>query len=281
MLALGWCSIATAQPNRPEHWVVSSKPLTTGSSHQRQVMDAPWLTRSQWDQFEVYGTVRPALLEPKLHGLQSLPSEIQAALQIRVSDAPIHIVVLEDRAALDQYASRILADAPKRRAMYIRHRGPGLVLTYFHPDWLQDVRHECTHALLDSSGIELPLWHDEGLAEYFETDAKNPLQHQSHRKAVQSQLRFGQFVDVPTLERLSSTDELDGKGYRDAWSVVAFMLNGSLDKRTGYQTYLQELQDKSSAGYLSHRMQLQGPEFRTAFAAFFRSIEPARQRSIK
>lgn len=234
--------------------------------------DSLWPIRFTQDQFSVYSTVSLLTLEPHLAALRTLPNELRETLQIEVADSPVHIVVLSDRESLDQYAKKILPNAPSRQALYIRHRGPGLVLTYFHKNWIRDVRHECTHALMDASGMSLPIWQDEGLAEYFETVGGKPLRHPSHLKSVQQQIRFGQIVDLQTIETTEIQEGLDGKGYRDSWSVVAFLLHSSVETRAAYHLYLKEHQTKQAAGLLSHRVRDAQIEWRSQFAAFYRNI---------
>jgi hypothetical protein len=233
--------------------------------------DSAWPIRFTQDQFSIYSTVSLLTLEPHLAALRTLPNELRETLQIEVADSPVHIVVLSDRESLDQYAKKILPNAPSRQALYIRHRGPGLVLTYFHKNWIRDVRHECTHALMDASGMSLPVWQDEGLAEYFETVGGKPLRHPSHLKSVQQQIRFGQIVDLQTIETTEIQEGLDGKGYRDAWSVVAFLLHSSAETRAAYQLYLKEHQTKQAAGLLSHRVRDAQIDWRSQFAAFYRN----------
>jgi hypothetical protein len=43
-----------------------------------------------------------------------------------------------------------------------------MVFAYRGEDFETDLRHECTHALLNAALPVVPLWLDEGLAEYFE-----------------------------------------------------------------------------------------------------------------
>ena len=55
-----------------------------------------------------------------------------------------------------------------RRAFFLAQGSRQVVYTYFNPQLEVDLRHEATHALLHLAIAELPLWLDEGLAEYFE-----------------------------------------------------------------------------------------------------------------
>ncbi len=221
-------------------------------------------------QFQIHSTVPLSNLHPLLPKLTVLPKELQTSLNISIADQPVHIVVLEDRATLDSYVKRILPEAPSRRALYIRHRGPGLVLTYFNPAWITDARHECTHAVLDASNVKVPQWLDEGLAEYFETANANLLLHSTHSVAVQSQVRYGQTADLEQLERMPSTAAMSAKDYRDAWSVVAYLLNSSPNSQVALQTYLQDLQNEKAAGFLTHRLKWTVHSWRNDFTQFFR-----------
>jgi len=229
-----------------------------------------WPVEHTAGQFCIHSTVPAAQFEAYLPSLCSLPNELSQTLQVSVAQELIQVVVLENREALDAYAHRIFPSAPNRGALYIRHRGPGLVLTYFHDGWICDVRHECTHALLDMSGLTLPLWQDEGLAEYFETIGENPIGHTSHLHATRAQVRYGQVVDLQKMERMESGSGLNPKEYRDAWSIVTFLLHSSEETRSTYQQYLQDHQSKRAAGFLSHRLAPKIPSWREAFSDFYR-----------
>jgi hypothetical protein len=229
-----------------------------------------WPVQCNCGQFAIHSTVAQEKFEAFLPALAGLPIEMRNSLGIAITEEPIHVVVLESREALDQYAQKIMPSAPSRRALYIRHRGPGLVLTYFHPQWINDLRHECTHALLDASKMRLPVWLDEGMAEYFETLDDTPVCHASHLPAVQTQIRYGQVSDLERLEQMDPNTPLTAKDYRDAWSVVALMLNASQETKSVYCNYLQDMQQQRAAGLLSHRIAPKIRSWRDEYNRFFR-----------
>lgn len=241
---------------------------TSVSRDARQVQR--WPVELHAGQFQVHSTVSSHSIEPMLLKLSSLALELRESLAVEIVDQPIHIVVLDSRESLDDYVKRLLPLAPSRRALYIRHRGPGLVLTYMNPAWITDARHECTHALLDASGVRVPQWLDEGLAEYFETTSENPLDHVTHRAAVRTQLRYGQVADLVHLEGTDSNSILTAKDYRDAWSVTAFALNASEDTKIVFQRFLKDLQNGCPGGFLNHRLQPAIGSWREDFSIFFR-----------
>ncbi len=256
---------ASLSGQEPAVFLASS---TVTSNSQSKINRWPHETNN--GQFHIRSTVPIAKLEPSLPKLNSLPTELRDSLTISVAATPIHVVVLESREALEAYVKRLVPNAPSRRALYYRHRGPGLVLTYYSSAWLTDARHECTHALLDASGLKLQPWLDEGLAEYFETASGNPLEHGTHRVSVQSQLRFGQVPDIEQLEGMNSNAELSAKDYRDAWSITAFLLNSSVQSKNALQSYLSDLQNERAAGFLSHRLKPSNHLWRDEFARLFR-----------
>jgi len=245
--------------------------LASRSAVSRDAMPVQrWPVEMRAGQFQIHSTVPSQSIEPFLLKLSSLALELRESLDVEIVDQPIHIVVLDSRESLDDYVKRLLPLAPSRRALYIRHRGPGLVLTYMNPAWITDARHECTHALLDASGVRVPQWIDEGLAEYFETASGNPLDHVTHRAAVRSQLRYGQVADLVHLEGTDSNSILTAKDYRDAWSVTAFALNASEETKIVFQRFLKDLQNGCPGGFLNHRLQPAIGSWREDFSVFFR-----------
>src|SRR5947199_3220316 len=106
-------------------------------------------------------------------------------------------------------------DLPKRRAFFVAQpRTVGgtddlLVYTFWGDRVRQDLRHELTHALLHCVLKDVPLWLDEGLAEYFEvppgTDGVNP----QHLDLV----RKGPFA--PGLARLEHRHHAAARGPRE------------------------------------------------------------------
>jgi hypothetical protein len=250
--------------------IASSTPSSTATPRV-----SSWPYELSAGNFQIHSTVPDSKLQRFVPKIASLPAELSLALGISVMDQPVHIVVLESRELLDAYVKRILPSAPSRRALYIRHRGPGLVLTYFNGSWLTDVRHECTHAILDANNVKVPQWLDEGLAEYFESTNLSPLSHATHSNAVQSQIRFGQVADLEQLERMPPNHSMTAKDYRDAWSVVAFLLNSSTHSQMALQTYLQDLQNDRAGGFLAHRLKPAAQSWREDFISFFRKPPPS------
>ena len=221
---------------------------------------------------QVHTTTTDSQLPEWTHRLTTLPIEIEQALAIKLANANIRLVVLANETEFDHYLKKNFPGLPKRRALFVQNRGPGLVLTYMHSDWLTDARHECTHALLHASGIKLPLWLDEGLAEYFEVESTEKGSHPIHRYAVASQLRYGQVVQIEDFEQSQNATSLSPKEYRDAWSIVAFLLNHNDESKQALQAYIEDLRTGAAAGLLSRRLPAKSrSNWRDDYLQYYRS----------
>ena len=104
--------------------------------------------------------------------LQALERDVEQHLGFRppVTEHPVEIYVLEDRSAFDHFLKFYHPELPPRRAFFLGQGEDRVVYTYTNPRLEEDLRHEGTHAMLHGAFGDIPLWLDEGLAEYFETD---------------------------------------------------------------------------------------------------------------
>jgi hypothetical protein len=227
--------------------------------------------------FHFYSLGPPKVLEQQIQGVLRLPEELNQELGIAFRGLDVHILVFDSRRSLDEYLHRYYPGLRAANSMYIRDQGPGLILTWFHADWLVDVRHEATHALLHAKRASIPLWIDEGLAEYFEYpsgsssgDSFAIKSHPVHTKLIHTQLRFGQFANLEEQERWDPNKRLSNQQYRDAWGSVAFLLNHSDQSKNEFRFYVKDLLENRASGNLSYRLQQTIPDWRTAYTRYYR-----------
>jgi hypothetical protein len=111
---------------------------------------------------------------PLFDELSHLRDQIFRDLRLPPSNTVVQVYLFDDQEKYDRYMRFRYPELPKRRAFFVAHPGtPGgprelLVFTFWGDHVRQDLRHELTHALLNSVLKEVPLWLDEGLAEYYE-----------------------------------------------------------------------------------------------------------------
>ncbi len=166
---------------------------------------------------------------PAVRCLQALEHDLAQQLDFRPQsgDDPVEIYVLDDRNSFIHFLKFHFPELPPRRAFFLAQGSQRVVYTYASPRLEEDLRHEATHALLRGSFGDLPLWIDEGLAEYFECDLKQPGAERDRIDAINTDLAGGWLPNLERLESLSDIREMTPRDYRESWAWVHLLLNGS------------------------------------------------------
>ncbi len=132
--------------------------------------------------------------DPVMKGLQSLSHEVEMTLGVPIDagDNPVKIYILGDRASFTHFLTIYYPELPQRRAFFLAQGTQRVVYTYNGDHLAVDLRHEATHALLNLAVGDLPIWLDEGLAEYFEVPTESHGLNQEHYlKLVQAKAVHG------------------------------------------------------------------------------------------
>jgi hypothetical protein len=197
---------------------------------------------------------------PLFRELSDMRDQIHKTLQLPPSTKLVQVYLFEDSERYERFMQATHPELPKRRAFFIAQPRPMgeelLVFTYWgNGDRIQqDLRHELTHALLNSALRSVPLWLDEGLAEYFEIAPGKGGVSAEHIK----QLRHGPngplHVDLNRLEQLKDVTEMTPAEYREAWAWVHFMLHGHSDAKNVLIGYLRDLRTSRTPGSLRSRL---------------------------
>ena len=103
-----------------------------------------------------------------------------------------------------------------------------VVYTYFNDRLDEDLRHEATHALLNVVMGDLPLWADEGLAEYFEGPSGGDGLNRTHLARLPDDRKSGWQPDLARPEAISAVRRMT-RDYRESWAwSPTYLLNGPL-----------------------------------------------------
>src|SRR5581483_4593432 len=162
-LALAGCHLFPTLPSGPERGDKETLPGAPGK-HQFRVAQFVFLS-----DFEIQRSL------PLFKELSQMREQVYKELRLPASDREVFVYLFEDQERYEKYMQAKHPDLPKRRAFFLaqpRRLGGTedlLVFTYWGNRIHQDLRHELTHALLHSVLKDVPLWLDEGLAEYYET----------------------------------------------------------------------------------------------------------------
>jgi hypothetical protein len=189
--------------------------------------------------------------------LSNLREQVFRELKLPPSSTDVHVYLFEDKARYDKFIKTKHPELPERRAFFVAQaRRLGgveelMVYTYLGERIQQDLRHELTHALLHSVLKNVPIWLDEGLAEYFELPGGTGGVNPQHITALrQPKVR----LDLERLERLEEVHQMSPAEYRESWAWVHLMLRSTPQAKEKLLSYLQELRVNPNPGPLRPRL---------------------------
>jgi len=170
-------------------------------------------------------------------------------LGVEPSDEPIHVFLFERDDDYRQYMANQHPDFPARRALFVKTDTQLKIYASWHPRVAEDLRHEVTHGYLHSAVNDVPLWLDEGLAEFFESGRGNRGNHGPHIHLLKTRLKQGKWSpDLHRLEAIEDAEGLTRLHYAESWLWVHFLLfNPAVRDHHLVQANLIQLRKQGSA----------------------------------
>lgn len=176
-----------------------------------------------------------------VEALGELHKDIEATLGLKCRERDIEIHLFRTRWSYSQYIRRNVPEGVGRPALFVAGADVGRVYAYRHGDLEIDLRHETTHALLHTALPYVPMWLDEGLAEYFEMPVNRRFDGSPHRRELQWANRFGWRPNLAALEANKTLSDMDADDYRDSWGWVHFLLHGPPPAREALDEFLKTI----------------------------------------
>ena len=231
---------------------------------------ASWIDHRSHGPFEFHATFPLSPLTTLFSDLSSLEQELQRTLAVPPARQTVDVYLFDNEDSYRQTLQELYPRVPYRRALFVQRGGRGRVYAYWQPALAVDVRHECTHALLHANLPMVPLWLDEGLAEYFEMPETERAFKHPHLSKLRWNLRFGMVRGVRSLEECQELEDMGGEEYRFAWAWVHFMLHGPLPAHRALVHYLRDIQRGASPGQLSERLHAAVPNLERQMVSHFK-----------
>ena len=197
---------------------------------------------------------------PALKQLRGLGRQLEATLGVRVDPRTpaAEVYILDDREAFARFLTFHHPEFPPRRAFFLAQDGRRQVYTHMGDRLEEDLRHEATHALLNAAIGDVPLWLDEGLAEYFEVPEDRGGLNAEHLARLPRDQAAGWSPDLRRLEALADVRQMTPRDYRESWAWVHYLLAGPSSGRSALLAYLADLRDHPDAEPLSARLPKSG-----------------------
>lgn len=206
-----------------------------------------------------------------VNDLHELRKDIESTLEIRCEDHPITIFLFRTRYNYLSYMRVHEPEGAQRQAYFVPDGPNGRVYAWWSRSLDTDLRHELTHAYLHLALPYLPIWLDEGLAEYFELPPRRRPDYHPQYLSVRWTGRFRDWqVRLAELEQVRHIQHFQAAEYRDAWALVHFMLHGPMSAREALIEYLQTIPTGKEPVPLSLSLSRKVPELTTRVQQHFR-----------
>ena len=218
--------------------------------------------------------------QPLFAELAQLRDQVYKELLLPPGAAVVQVYLFETEKRYKLFMAARHPDLPQRRAFFVAQpRSIGgaedlLVYTYWGDRIRQDLRHELTHALLHSVIKDVPLWLDEGLAEFFELPPELHGANPSHVEVLLRGLASGsQKFNLARLEALKQVDDMNPAEYRESWGWVHLMLCSKPEAKTVLLSYLQQLRGSRHPGQIGPNLLRVYPDLEDALTRDLENLQ--------
>jgi hypothetical protein len=208
-----------------------------------------------------------------LEELTALRSEVSRRLELPVSEEPIQVYLFETPEEFRAFFQRYFPTFPSRRAFFIETDTRLMVYAYWGDRVAEDLRHEVSHGYMHSVVPNMPLWLDEGLAEYFEVTPGTGGLNVPHLEQLARQLEAGAWSpDLARLARLETVASMRQLEYAESWAWAHWLLHTTPERRELLTTYLRRLRNRETPQPLHDEIVRHCPEPDRALAEHVRRL---------
>jgi len=210
--------------------------------------------------------------------LESLRSDVSQRLGLPISDEPVHLYLFDSKDRYDAFAARQFPGFPARRAFFVETDTTLSVFAVWQDRIAEDLRHETTHGYVHAVVPAIPLWLDEGIAEFFELPRSEHGVHAAHVAHLAGRLLEGTWrPDLARMEALASAGELSQDHYAEAWCWTHWLLCTTPQRRRLLQDYLADVRRDVQTAPLSARLRYaegSGTDLSAAIRAHLETLIP-------
>jgi hypothetical protein len=210
--------------------------------------------------------------------LVALSRQLHFDLGVPEYSVPTRIYLFE---SFDGFRNYLLREVPglhlssydvQREGLFLLRNGRPYLFVFGSCGPSRMLRHEFVHAVLNTSHPRLPIWLDEGLAEYYAED--DPLTaNQAHRDYLARRRRWGWRPSLARLQRRTYMQQFNGADYAESWSWMHFLQNGPAEVRGVLPAYLADLRAGRPEPNLPDRVSDCVTDPRDAWYEHFREFE--------
>jgi hypothetical protein len=229
------------------------------------------------DQLIVYSNFELPGQHRLLQELNAQRADLSSKLALPISDEPIHVYLFADAERFSRFMNQRFPDFPDRRAFFVETDTRLTVYAQWGDRVAEDLRHEVAHGYLHAVVQNLPLWLDEGLAEYFETPRGTHGINRPHIEEVVSLAKRGRWTpNLRRLEALQTPAQMSQAEYAEAWLWMHWLLESEPQRRHLLQSYLADLRRDAAVPPLSMYVRQLGGNAEAMLGEHLRTLEAKR-----
>jgi hypothetical protein len=185
--------------------------------------------------------------------------DVSNKFNLPVSDETINVYLFKDAEQFTEFIRIKYPTFPDRRAFFVETDTRLAVYAQWGDRMAEDLRHEVCHGYLHSVLTNLPLWLDEGIAEYFEVPRGTHGLNSPHVKELNELAKAGKWhPNIQRLESLRSPADMTETDYAESWAWVHWLVETEPIRKTLLQEYLADLRRTGSPTPLSQTLRRLG-----------------------
>jgi hypothetical protein len=189
---------------------------------------------------------------PLVNEMVDLRDRVATTLAFNRPEEPIQVFLYADDARYEAFWNERFRGTPVRRAVFLETPARKALYVHWGDKAAEDVRHEVTHGYLHALAPAIPLWLDEGLAEYFETPAEAHGKNLAHIDLLKRAQQEGNWEpSVKRLERKIDMTQMQQIDYAESWLWTYWLLNGDEKRRDILTDYLKAVRVNRDPGSLA------------------------------
>jgi len=192
---------------------------------------------------------------PLREELARLRREIAQRLKLPPLEQTIHVRLFDSPHEYRSFMNHQFPGLAYRRAFFVEQDGNLWVYASWGDRIALDLRHEVTHGYLHAGLPDIPLWLDEGLAEYFEVTQDQKHVNRPHVEYLLDRLRLGRWSpNIARLESLRATEEMTQQDYAEGWCWIHWLLHSTPARATLLQEHLAKYRRRDPASPFSQML---------------------------
>ncbi len=250
--------------------------LVSGCASLRPTPQLPVANSVALDQLVIYGDFELPEEHRILRQLNQMRGQIAGQLGLQVTQEPIHVYLFKTPKRYRAFLNSHFPGFPDRRAIFEQTDTRLAVYAHWGDRIAEDLRHEVAHGYIHAAVPSIPMWIDEGLAEYFEVAGPRPGMNRPHLEQLLTAMRNGSWQpNVARLERLREVQDMQQIEYAEAWAWAHLLLETSPERRALLQGYLADLSSGRPGEALSTRILRSEADPNGLLLAYLEKLAPA------